>query len=142
MRREHQRVAIAVDEHGLTTGMVTFEDLVEEIVGEVFSEHEEHGDALVLAPDGSAVVKGEVPIREVNRALGLALEEAEGVGTVAGLCIQLAGGIPNRNARLAANDGVVLVVLDSSLRAVRRVRIIPPPRPPVEVTAEGERRAP
>jgi putative hemolysin len=125
MRREHQRLAIAVDEHGLVSGLVTFEDLVEELVGEVYSEDEVPAEAIVTTADGSAVVSGEVPIRDLNRALGLELEIAEGSTTVAGLATRLAGGIPNRNARLAAGRGVVLVVLEATPRAVRRVRVIP-----------------
>ena len=136
MRREHQRLAIAVDEHGALSGLVTFEDLVEEIVGDVFSEHEADPQQIVKAADGSATVRGDVAIREVNRELDIELEAPPDVTTLAGLCTKLAGGIPNRGARLAANDGVVLVVLDATLRAVRRVRVIPPP-PPEEPAAEG-----
>jgi len=127
MRREHQRLAIAVDEHGALSGLVTFEDLVEELVGEVFSEHEEQRQTAVRAPDGSWVVRGDLPIREVNRELGVALEEPPALTTIAGLCTKLAGGIPNRGARLAANDGIVIVVLDATPRTVRRVRLILPP---------------
>ena len=65
------------------------------------------------------------PIRDVNRELGTELEEPPGVTTMAGLCIALAGGIPNRNARLAAGDGSVLVVLEVSARTVKRVRVVP-----------------
>lgn len=129
MRREHQRLAIGIDQHGVVSGLVTFEDLVEELVGEVFSEDEEQTTTIVKAADGSAIVSGEVPLRDLNRELGLELPVSEGTTTVAGLATQLAGGIPNRNARLAAPDGVVLVVLDASPRVVRRVRVIPPPAP-------------
>jgi putative hemolysin len=135
MRREHQRLAIAVDEHGMVSGMVTFEDLMEEIVGDVFSEHETEPQQIVKAADGSATVRGDVAIREINRELGIELEAPPDVTTLAGLCMKLAGGIPNRGARLAANDGVVLVVLDATLRAVRQVKVIPPP-PPEEPAAE------
>jgi putative hemolysin len=131
MRRERHRIAIALDEHGVVSGLVTFEDLVEELVGDVFSEREEERLPIVHEADGSSVVRGEVPLREVNRALGLGLPESDGVTTIAGLCAKLAGGIPNRNARLAAEDGTVLVVLDATPRAVRRVRVIPRPPPPV-----------
>ena len=55
---------------------MTFEDLVEELVGDVFSEHEEPRPPIVTAPDGSATVRGDVPLREVNRALGLSLPES------------------------------------------------------------------
>ena len=104
---------------------MTFEDLLEELVGDVFSEHEESLPKIQREVGGSALVRGEVPIREVNRELGLALDESESTSTIAGLCAKLGGGIPNRNARLAANDGTVLLVLEASQRAVRRVRVIP-----------------
>jgi putative hemolysin len=125
MQSERQRIAIAVDEHGVVSGMVTFEDLVEELVGDIFSEQEEGGAPLTHEPDGTIVARGDTPIRDVNRELGTELEEPPGVTTMAGLCIALAGGIPNRNARLAAADGSVLVVLEVSARTVKRVRVIP-----------------
>ncbi len=126
MRRERHRIAAAVDEHGGVSGLVTFEDLVEELVGEVFSEHEEPLPPIVAAADGSAIVRGDVPLREVNRALGLSLPETDGAGTVAGLATHLAGGLPNRRARLAAHDGTVLEVVDVGAHAVRSVSLIPP----------------
>jgi putative hemolysin len=135
MQHERQRLAILVDEHGATAGLVTFEDLVEELVGDIFSEHEEATPLVERQPDGSAIVRGDAPVREVNRELGLELVEAEGATTIAGLCGKLGGGIPNRNARLAAEDGTVIVVLEASTRAVKRVRIIPPPRPVAESPA-------
>ena len=127
--RKHQRMVVAVDEHGGLSGLVTFEDLVEEIVGEVFSENEADPQQIVLSADGSATVRGDVAIRQVNRELGIELDAPPDVTTLAGLCTKLAGGIPNRGARLAANDGVVLVVLDATVRTVRRVKVIPPPTP-------------
>ena len=95
-------------------------------MGEVFSEHEENRRPIARDADGSVVVRGDVPIREINRELGIGLEAPDGVTTIAGLCTKLASGIPNRGARLAANDGITLVVLDATARAVRRVRIILP----------------
>ena len=125
MQRERQRIAIAVDEHGVVSGIVTFEDLVEELVGDIFSEHDDGVPQLTREPDGTAIVRGDTPIREVNRELGTELEELAGASTISGLCFALAGGIPNRNARLAAADGSVLVVLEASPRVVKRVRVIP-----------------
>lgn len=136
MRREHQRIAIAVDEHGALSGLVTFEDLVEEIVGDFFSESQGDAKTIEVLADGSATVKGETPIRDINRELGLSLEEPDGAATIAGLCSHLAGGIPNWGARLAANDNVVLVVLDATARGVRRVQVIPPPQPESEPEKE------
>ena len=80
-------------------------------------------------------MRGDLPLRELNRELGLELEAPDDVTTVGGLATKLAGGIPNRGARLAANDGIVLVVLDATPRMVRRVRVIPPPQPePIRAT--------
>jgi putative hemolysin len=126
MRRERHRIAAAVDEHGSVTGIVTVEDLVEELVGEVFSEHEEARPQIVRGVDGSALVRGDVPLRDVNRELGLSLE-TDSASTIAGLATQLAGGLPNRRARLAAHDGTVLEIVDVGARVVRSVRLIPPP---------------
>ena len=126
MRHERQRIAVALDEHGAVSGMVTFEDLMEELVGDIFSEHDEEAPQLTREADGAAVVRGDTAIREVNRELGLELEEPMGVTSMAGLCHALAGGIPNRNARLAAGDGSVLVVLEATPREVKRIRVIPP----------------
>lgn len=73
------------------------------------------------------MLHGQTPIRDVNRALALDLQEPEGVTTMGGLCNYLAHGVPNPGARLAANDGIVLVVLDANARSARHVRLIPPP---------------
>ncbi|MFL5305799.1 MAG: hemolysin family protein [Polyangia bacterium] len=126
MQRERQRLAMLVDEHGAIAGLATFEDLVEELVGEVFSEHDGRAaDPMVHEANGTLVVRGEVAIRDVRRELGIELEEPDGITTVAGLCSVLAGGVvPQRGARLAARDGVVIEVLDSSPRTVRRARVI------------------
>lgn len=127
MRREHHRLLVVVDEHGALAGLVTFEDVVEELVGEVFSEHEKTFDAIVHQPDGALLVRGDVPLRDLNRVIAIPLSAPEGAGTVSGLCVELAGGaVPHPGARLAANDGIVLVIEAATARAVRRVRVIVP----------------
>jgi putative hemolysin len=126
MQRERQRLSIIVDEHGAVAGLITIEDLVEELAGEFFSEHELGGDPIRREESGALVVRGDVAIRDVNRELPSPIEEPEGVTTMAGLAGVLAGGvIPAQGARLAANGGAVVEVLDASPRVVRRVRVIP-----------------
>jgi putative hemolysin len=130
MQDERQRLAIVVDEHGGVVGLVTFEDVVEELVGEVFSEDEEVLPAIVQEPAGTLLVRGDVALRDVNRELDIDLEPEGKATTLAALCIELAGGaLPQRGARLAANNGVVLQIVTATPRAVRRVRVMPPPRP-------------
>jgi putative hemolysin len=127
LQRRRTQIAVVVDEHGGVAGLLTLEDLLEEIVGDIVSEAEEPEALLQREPGGTALVRGEAPIREVNRALGLELPEGEGYTTVAGLCIALAGSVPERGARLRSPDGTELVVVDASPRVVRFVRLSAPP---------------
>jgi len=130
MQRERQRLAILVDEHGATAGLVTFEDLMEELVGEVMSEHERGGQPLEREPSGALIARGDVAIREIARALHVEIKPPPNINTVGGLCASLAGGvIPQRGARLADPSGLVLEVTEASPRFVRRVRVIPPAPP-------------
>ncbi len=136
MQARRIAIAVVVEESGGMAGIVTTEDLIEELVGELFSEQDEPvPEAVHREADGSALVQAIAPIREVNRALDLDLPEGDGWTTVAGLCIQLAGRIPEKGARLSTQDKTVLEVLEASPRRVRLVRIVPPPReaePPAE----------
>jgi len=126
-RRTH--LAIVVDEHGGVAGLLTLEDLLEELVGEIVGEAADEQPWVVHEPGGTALVRADAPLREVNRELSLHLQEADGYSTLAGLCIALAGGIPAPGARLAAPDGTALEVVEATPRQVRRVRLTPPPPP-------------
>jgi putative hemolysin len=130
MQKNHVNLAIVVDERGGMAGIVTMEDLLEELVGDIFSEDDRGGPAPVrLRPDGSAWVLGATPIREVNRELDLSLPEGELWATLAGYCIALAGHIPAPGERVVAEDGTILEILESTPRRIRTVRIIKPQRP-------------
>ena len=97
MRRRHVLIAIVVDEHGGIEGIVTIEDLVEELVGEIFSEHVKHVPELIRRePGGTVLLDGATPVRDVNRALDLELPEHEAWNTVAGLCLALGRAHPGR----------------------------------------------
>lgn len=134
MKRRRSQIAVVVDDAGMTTGLVTLEDLVEELVGDVFSEHDAPRAALVREePDGTFLVQGDAPVRDVNRALDLELPEGAGWSTVAGLCLSLAGRIPKAGERLTSPDGTTLTIADSSERQVRAVRLRKASR-----TEEGE----
>jgi putative hemolysin len=126
MRDRRQPFAIVVDEQGGFAGIVTLEDLVEELVGEIFSEHAPRGPDLVRREaDGSAVVQGSATIRDLNRALDLGLPEDGEWTTVAGLCLVLVGRIPAVGEKVTTPNGVVLEILDASPRRIRQVRIVP-----------------
>jgi putative hemolysin len=126
MQRRRTQLAVVVDEHGGVAGLLTLEDLVEELVGDILGEQEQPEALFQKEPGGTALVRGDAPIREVNRALDLDLPEGEGYTTLAGLCIALAGSMPERGARLRAPDGTELEVVDASPRVVRLLRVWPP----------------
>ena len=139
MKRRRSQIAVVVDDAGMTTGLVTLEDLVEELVGDVFSEHETPRVDLVHSePEDSFLVQGDAPVRDVNRALDLELPEGAGWSTVAGLCLSLAGRIPRAGERLTAPDGTTLEIADSSERQIRAVRLRKAIRTEEGESAEGK----
>jgi putative hemolysin len=118
-------LAFVVDEHGELLGLLTMEDVIEELVGEIVTENETREEILVREANGAAQVRGDALIREVNRRLPASLPEDDRWSTVAGLCIGLAGRIPQQGARLETHTGWRIEVLDASPRRVRLVRIAP-----------------
>lgn len=113
--------------------MPVYKGTPEEIVGYVIlGEAEEPERAVEREPSGAALVRGDLPVRDANRALGLELPEGEDYTSVAGLCVSLAGAVPERGTRLTTSDGTALKIVEASPRLVRRVRITPPPAAPPE----------
>lgn len=129
MQRSRTQLAIVVDDQGTVAGLVTTEDLVEELVGDIFDEHEQPIEQVKREADGSALVLGGAHVRDVNRELGIELPEGESFSTIAGLCIELAGWIPKTGTKLETKDGIVLEVVEATPRRVRSVRVHTPPPP-------------
>lgn len=125
MRRKRMPFAVVLDEQGGTSGIVTIEDLIEELVGDIFSEHARPQGALALKveKDGSVLVNGMTPIRDVNRELDLGLSEHGAWTTLGGLCLELAGRVPTTGDVLHDPSGVILEVVEASPRRVRVVRV-------------------
>jgi CBS domain containing-hemolysin-like protein len=119
MRRNNVRMAIVVDEYGGVAGLVTIEDLVEEIVGEIRDEHERA--EVVRESDRSYIVAGNVDVDRLGELFGVRPEGRESA-TVAGLVSELAGRIPQKG-EVIEEDGLRFEVLESTERKVERVRI-------------------
>ncbi|WP_437667583.1 hemolysin family protein [Sorangium sp. So ce1182] len=134
MKRRRLQLAVVVDEQGGMIGIVTMEDLVEELVGEIFAENDAHArsaETIQREPDGSALVPGDMPVHELSRQLALALPDDVRWSTVAGLCMGLARRIPAPGDVVTTPDGAELHIVDASPRQIRTVRVrMPPPRPP------------
>ncbi|MBX3160470.1 MAG: HlyC/CorC family transporter [Deltaproteobacteria bacterium] len=134
LQARHVQIAIVIDEHGGTAGLVTMEDLVEEVVGDIFGERDLPDETTRVEADGTALVPGWVPTRRVNRALHTSLPITRESMTIAGVCMALALAVPPVGAKLASPDGTVLEVVEASPRRVRMVRVHRPPAPEGEPT--------
>jgi CBS domain containing-hemolysin-like protein len=119
MQKKNIRMAIVVDEYGGVAGLVTIEDLIEEIVGEIGDEHEKA--EVVRETDHSYVVPGNMDIDRLNELFGMRPEGKESA-TVAGLVSELAGRIPHKG-EVVEEDGLRFEVIESTGRRVERVRI-------------------
>src|SRR4030081_2162603 len=119
MQRSNIRMAIVVDEYGGVAGLVTIEDLVEEIVGEIGDEHEKA--EVVQENENSYIVRGNMDVDRLDELFGMRPEGHES-STIAGLVSELAGRIPKKG-EVIEDDGLKFEVLDSTDRRVERVRI-------------------
>jgi len=120
MQRDNIRMEIVIDEYGAVAGLVTIEDMVEEIVGEIRDEHESKTD-VVQEAEGTYVVPGNMDVDRLDELFGIRPEGHEAT-TIAGLVSEIAGRIPQRG-EVITSDGLRFEVLDSTDRKVNRVRI-------------------
>lgn len=127
MRERRTHLAFIVDESGGLSGIVTLDDLIEELVGEVFGEiHQNVPTSMYKDPDGSIVALAEVAIRDLNREFDLELPESDDWSTLGGLCIHLAGRVPRPGDRYRSGNTDIIVEAASD-RAATQVRIVPAP---------------
>ncbi|GBQ97787.1 hemolysin/magnesium/cobalt transporter CorC/HlyC [Acetobacter nitrogenifigens DSM 23921 = NBRC 105050] len=130
MRQRRMHLALVIDEYGGIDGLVTIEDLVETIVGDISDEHDEPTAMMIVErPDGSYDVDARCPVEKFERRLGLILTESEReaeIETIGGLVFRLAGHVPTRGEVLTHEGGFVFRVLDSDARHIRKVRVRPP----------------
>ena len=124
MQRDNARLAIVIDEYGGVAGLVTIEDLVEEIVGEIRDEHEKA--EVVKESDTSYIFNGNTDVDLLDKLLGVRPEEKEAT-TIAGLVSELAGHIP-KAGEVFQENGLRFEVLESTERRVNRVRVSLQPR--------------
>ena len=119
MQKNNVRMAIVIDEYGGVAGLVTIEDLVEEIVGEIRDEHESKD--IVREADNSVIVPGNMDVDRLDQLFGVHLDGHEAT-TVAGLVSEILGHIPQKG-EIVEGDGLRFEILESTDRRVQRLRV-------------------
>ena len=128
MRRENQHLAIVVDEYGGTDGIVTLEDLIEEVIGEIYDEYDDEVAADGRqSPDGPREVDGLLNLDDFTEATGLRLPEGP-YETVAGYVLAELGRLPEVGDAIEV-EGRTLTVLELDGRRIARLLVSPPPKP-------------
>lgn len=127
MRQARTHIAMVVDEFGGIDGLVTIEDLIEEIVGEIEDEHDiPETPTLIERPDGTIIADARIPIDSVEEQYGVSLRlegDEETVETLGGLVFTLAGRVPKRGEIITHPDGIEFEVLDADPRRIKRLRL-------------------
>ena len=123
MKRQKIHLAIVLDEFGGTAGLVTMEDLLEEIVGPIYDEYDQPSGELRVAPPGAAPeISGATPLRDVNRVFGLELDEQD-YTTIGGFLFGAIGRLPKGGDQVAVK-GAVFEILEMDGRRVGKVRVV------------------
>lgn len=120
-KRKRVHMAIVIDEYGGTSGLVTIEDLLEEIVGDIQDEYDLEEEWLIQQPDGAIVVDARLPIEDLDEHLGINIER-DMFDTVGGFIFHLTGRIP-RTGEVFENKDIIMTILDADERKISRVRI-------------------
>lgn len=127
MQTTHIHLALVVDEYGGTDGLVSIEDLVEEIVGEIEDEHDQSNTPLIVDDaEAGLIADARAPIEELEERLGFSLlppEREEDVDTLGGLVFTLAGRVPVRGELVRHDSGLEFEVLDADARRIKKLKI-------------------
>jgi CBS domain containing-hemolysin-like protein len=140
MRQARTHMALVVDEYGGIDGLVTIEDLVETIVGDISDEHDEDAEPhMTERPDGTIELDARMPVETFEARLGQILtdeERAADIDTVGGLVFTLAGRVPAKGELVSHPSGLEFRILDADPRRIRRLRVRPPGSNPTRAAAE------
>jgi CBS domain containing-hemolysin-like protein len=123
LQRRKVHVAIVVDEYGGVAGLVTIEDLLEEIVGEIQDEYDAEEPLVEALGDGAYVFDARIPLDDVNKRMGIELASSV-ADTLGGYVYEQLGQVPSVNAQIAGAD-VEITVMSVSGRRIKRVRVVP-----------------
>jgi CBS domain containing-hemolysin-like protein len=127
MQATRTHMALVIDEYGGTDGLVSIEDLVEMVVGDIEDEHDDATAMSIMeSSDGTYVADARASLDEVKESLGVDLNDevsAEDIDTIGGFLVTFAGRVPSRGELIAGPFGLEFEVLDADPRRVKRLRI-------------------
>lgn len=127
MQQKRIHMALVIDEYGGVDGLVTIEDLIEQVIGEIEDEHDEaEGSLWVLEKPGQWLIQARTPLSDVEAETGLTLnlaEDGEDIDTLGGLIFMLAGHLPAQGEVIPHASGAEFEVIDADQRRIKRVRL-------------------
>ena len=122
LQKRRSQLAVVLDQHGMTAGIVTIDDIAEELLGQILSENEQPAEAILRAPDGSALLRADTPVQEINRELGTELSVSPDYSTLSGLLMHASGKILRAGDEMIV-DEVRFEVVEATPRQVKLVRV-------------------
>ena len=127
MQSDRMHMALVIDEYGGVDGLVTIEDLIEQVIGEIEDEHDVNdGDFYVQEAPGCFLARARTPIDEFEQEIGQKLvfgDNEEEIDTLGGLVFMLAGRVPARGEVVKHPDGLDFEVVDADPRRIKRLRV-------------------
>ncbi|WGR63661.1 CBS domain-containing protein (plasmid) [Paracoccus ferrooxidans] len=135
MQQKRIHMALVIDEYGGVDGLVTIEDLIEQVIGEIEDEHDEiEGGLVIQEQPGQWLIQARAALEDVEAQTGLRLatdEEEDEIDTLGGLIFMLTGRVPVRGEVIPHESGAEFEIIDADPRRVKRVRLrLPQPEPP------------
>ena len=127
MQSERTHMALVIDEYGGVDGLVTIEDLIEQVIGEIEDEHDiDEGESWIKEKPGCYLAKAKTPLDDFEAEIGVRLvnsEDDEEIDTLGGLVVVLTGRVPTKGEMVLHPDGLEFEVVDADPRRIKRLRI-------------------